>query len=368
MTKFIPIAKPHILKSDINLASKAIKDGWNKKHTYYLNKFENKFKKKISAKFAIATSSCTGALTLALASLKLKKGSEIILSNLNWIATVSPVVNLGYKPIFCDVDLKNWCISVDQIKKKITKKTAAVIFTHLYGNLCEIKKIKKYLKEKKIYIIEDAAEALGSKINGSYAGTFGDFGCFSFHASKTITTGEGGMLITNNSKLNKIAKKLSDHGRSKKNYKAYFADDIGFKFKMTNPQAALGISQISRLEKILNRKREIFNYYKKNIKYDFLDFNFEDNGVKNSYWLTSIHVRKKKFNFKKFQKYMMAKGVDIRGFFPPLSTLPMFKSKEIFKNSSILFSNSFNIPSHLSLTKLDQNKIINLINNYFKIL
>ena len=368
MTKFIPIAKPHILKSDINLASKAIKDGWNKKHTYYLNKFENKFKKKISAKFAIATSSCTGALTLALASLKLKKGSEIILSNLNWIATVSPVVNLGYKPIFCDVDLKNWCISVDQIKKKITKKTAAVIFTHLYGNLCEINKIKKYLKEKKIYIIEDAAEALGSKINGSYAGTFGDFGCFSFHASKTITTGEGGMLITNNSKLNKIAKKLSDHGRSKKNYKAYFADDIGFKFKMTNPQAALGISQISRLEKILNRKREIFNYYKKNIKYDFLDFNFEDNGVKNSYWLTSIHVRKKKFNFKKFQKYMMAKGVDIRGFFPPLSTLPMFKSKEIFKNSSILFSNSFNIPSHLSLTKLDQNKIINLINNYFKIL
>ncbi len=368
MTKFIPIAKPHILKSDINLASKAIKDGWNKKHTYYLNKFENKFKKKISAKFAIATSSCTGALTLALASLKLKKGSEIILSNLNWIATVSPVVNLGYKPIFCDVDLKNWCISVDQIKKKITKKTAAVIFTHLYGNLCEINKIKKYLKEKKIYIIEDAAEALGSKINGSYAGTFGDFGCFSFHASKTITTGEGGMLITNNSKLNKIAKKLSDHGRSKKNYKAYFADDIGFKFKMTNPQAAIGISQISRLEKILNRKREIFNYYKKNIKYDFLDFNFEDNGVKNSYWLTSIHVRKKKFNFKKFQKYMMAKGVDIRGFFPPLSTLPMFKSKEIFKNSSILFSNSFNIPSHLSLTKLDQNKIINLINNYFKIL
>ncbi len=368
MTKFIPIAKPQILKSDIDLASKALKDGWNKKHIFYLNKFENKFKKKLSAKYAIATSSCTGALTLALASLKLKKGSEIILSNLNWIATVSPVVNLGYKPIFCDVDLKNWCISTDQIKKKITKKTKAVIFTHLYGNLCEISKIKKYLKKKNIYIIEDAAEALGSKVNGLYAGTLGDFGCFSFHASKTITTGEGGMLITNNSKLNKIAKKLSNHGRSKKNYKAYFADDVGYKFKMTNPQAAMGISQISRLDKIIKRKREIFNYYKKNIKYDFLDFNFEESGLTNSYWLTSVHVKKKNFSFKKFKNYMMIKDVDIRSFFPPLSTLPMFKRKEKFKNSNILFSNSFNLPSYLSLTNSDQDRIINLVNNYFEIL
>ena len=263
MTKLIPIAKPQILKSDVNLASKAIKDGWDHKHVFYVDKFERKFKQKVSAKYAIATSSCTGALTLALASLKLKRGSEVILSNLNWIATVSPVVTLGYKPIFCDVDLKNWCISIEQIKKKITSKTKVVIFTHLYGNLCEISKIKKYLKKKNIYIIEDAAEALGSKINGLYAGTFGDFGCFSFHASKAITTGEGGMLITNNSKLNRVAKKLSNHGRSKKNYKAYFADEIGYKFKMTNFQAAMGISQIRRLDKIIKRKRQIFNYYKK---------------------------------------------------------------------------------------------------------
>ena len=368
MSKFIPIAKPEILKSDIKLASKALRDGWNKKHSYYVNKFEDNFKKKLKTNYAIATSSCTGALTLALASLNLKKGSEIILSNINWIATASPIVNLGFKPVFCDIDLNNWCISIDEIKKKITKKTGAVIFTHLYGNLCEINKIKNYLKKRKIFIIEDAAEALGSKIKESYAGTQGDFGCFSFHASKTITTGEGGMLITNNKKLYKIAKKLSDHGRSKKNYKKYFADDIGFKFKITNFQAALGISQIKRLDKIINKKRKIFNYYKKNIKFNYLNFNFEEKGLKNSYWLTSVFVRKKNFNFKKFQAFMFKNSVDIRNFFPPLSSLPMFKTKKNFKNSNILFLNSFNIPSHIGITKSDQNRIINLINNYFKTL
>ena len=326
MKKFIPIAKPQIFKSDINLATEAIKKGWNKKHVYYVNKFERSFKEKISSRFAIATSSCTGAITLALSSLKLKKGSEIILSNINWIATASPIVNLGYKPVFCDIDQKNWCISPDEIKKKITKNTSAIIITHLYGNLCNIKNIKKILKKKNIYLIEDAAEALGSKINNKYAGTFGDFGCYSFHASKLITTGEGGMLVTNNKRLFEIAKKLSNHGRSSKNYKSYFPDEIGHKFKMTNPQAALGISQLKRLDILVKKKREIFSYYKKKLNQSFFKFNNEESNETNSYWLTSLFIKNKKFNFLKFKKYMFKNKVDVRNFFPPLSTLKMFKT------------------------------------------
>ncbi len=366
MTKLIPIAKPEILKSDIKLASKALKDGWNKKHTYYINKFEDNFKKKIKTNYAIATSSCTGALTLALASLNLKKGSEIILSNLNWVATVSPIVNLGFKPIFCDIEIKNWCINPLKLTTLINKKTGAIIVTHLYGNLCDMEKIMKLSKEKKIPVIEDAAEALGSKCKKKYAGTIGDIGCFSFHASKSLTTGEGGMIVTNKKRIYDKVKKLSDHGRSKNNYSSYLADEIGFKFKMTNFQAALGISQLKRFKKIISRKREIFQYYKNGLKTLNFNFNYQDKNDYNSYWLTSIYVNKNKnFSFKNFRKYMLKAKVDVRNFFPPLSKLKMFNYKKNYKNTFIISRNSFNLPSHIGITKKQMDIIIDLIKKYF---
>ena len=289
----------------------------------------------MNSNYSIATSSCTGALTIAISSLKLKKGSEIILSNINWIATVSPIVNLGYKPVFCDVEYKNWCIDPSKMENLINKKTGAIIVTHLYGNLCDMEKIMKIAREKKIPVIEDAAEALGSKYKKKYAGTIGDIGCFSFHASKSLTTGEGGMLITNKKKIYDKAKKLSDHGRSKNNYSSYLADEIGFKFKMTNFQAALGISQLKRFKKIISMKRKIFQYYKNGLKTLNFNFNYQDKNDYNSYWLTSIYVNKNKnFSFKNFRKYMLKAKVDVRNFFPPLSKLKMFRSR---KNTEILY-------------------------------
>ncbi len=367
MKKFIPIAKPCILKSDIKLGLKALSNGWNKNHSFYIKKFENDFKKKIHSNYSIATSSCTGALTIAIASLNLKKGSEIILSNINWIATVSPIVNLGFKPIFCDIEFKNWCIDPSKLKTLINKKTGAIIVTHLYGNLCDMKKIMKISKEKKIPVIEDAAEALGSKCKKKYAGTIGDIGCFSFHASKSLTTGEGGMMVTNKKKIYDQAKKLSDHGRSKDNYSSYLADEIGFKFKMTNFQAALGISQLKRFKKIILRKREIFKYYKKGLDDLNFNFNYQDKNDYNSYWLTSIYVNENKnFSFKNFRKYMLKGKVDVRNFFPPLSKLKMFNYKKNYKNSFIVSRNSFNIPSHIEITKKQMNMIIDLIKRYFQ--
>lgn len=366
MSKFIPIAKPEILKSDIKLASKALSDGWNKKHSYYVNKFEDNFKKQLKTNYAIATSSCTGALTLAIASLNLKKGSEIILSNLNWVATVSPIVNLGFKPIFCDIEIKNWCIDPLKLKTLINKNTGAIIVTHLYGNLCDMKKIMKISKEKKIPVIEDAAEALGSKCKKKYAGTIGDIGCFSFHASKSLTTGEGGMIVTNKKRIYDKVKKLSNHGRSKNNYTSYLADEIGFKFKMTNFQAALGISQLKRFKKIILRKREIFQYYKNGLKNLNFNFNYQDKNDYNSYWLTSIYVNENKnFSFKNFRKYMLKAKVDVRNFFPPLSKLKMFNYKKDYKNTFIISRNSFNLPSHIEIKKKQMDIIIDLIKKYF---
>jgi len=367
MTKFIPIAKPYIAKQDIKLGLEALTNGWNEKHSFYVKKFEKNFKKKIKSRYSIATSSCTGALTIAIASLGLKKGSEIILSNINWIATVSPIANLGFKPVFCDIDLKNWCIDPLKLKTLINKNTGAIIVTHLYGNLCDMEKIMKISKEKKIPVIEDAAEALGSKYKNKYAGTIGDIGCFSFHASKSLTTGEGGMMIMNKKKIYNKAKKLSDHGRSKNNYNLYLPDEIGFKFKMTNFQAALGISQLKRFKKIILRKREIFKYYKNGLKILNFNFNYQNKKDYNSYWLTSIYVNENEnFSFKNFRKYMLKRKIDVRNFFPPLSKLKMFNSKKNYKNSFIVSRNSFNIPSHIEITKKQMDMIINSIKKYFK--
>ena len=308
MAKFIPLTKPQILNTDVKLGYEALKKGWNTNHDFYIKKFENNFKKKIGCKYAVATSSCTGAITLALASLNIRKGSEVIISNLNWVATVSPIVQLGLKPIFCDIELKNWCIDPNKMENLINKNTGAIIVTHLYGNLCDMKKIMKIAEKKKLPVIEDAAEALGSKYRNKYAGAMGDIGCFSFHATKSLVTGEGGMLTTNKKNIYEKVRKLNNHGRSKSNHDFYLSNELGYKFKITNFQAALGISQLRRLEKIILKKRKIFEYYQKNLKMFNFKFNHQEDNEYNSYWLTSISVDKKyNFSFTKFRNYMKKK-------------------------------------------------------------
>ena len=358
-----PITKPSITNYEISKVFDAVKNGWGENCYSYISKFEKELKKYLKVKYVISTSSCFGAISLALNSIGIKKGDEIILADINWIATVAPIVHLGAKPIFVDIDPINWCIDPIEVEKKITKKTKAIIAVHLYGNVCDLKSLKNISKKYKIPLIEDAAEALGSSINKKKVGTFGEFGCYSFHGTKTITTGEGGALVTNSKKLYKLALKFSDHGKNPK--KQFWSDLIGYKFKMSNLQAALGYAQIKRVDKIVKKKIQIFNFYKKYLYSKNIFLNPNKKGEVNSYWMPTVILKKSlKVNREDIFKELKKNNIDNRVFFYPLSILPMFKANKKNKVSYNIYKRGFNLPSYFDMSERDIKKISKILNKF----
>lgn len=230
----IPYTKPSITDLEIRYAADAAANGWGEKCYEYIGRFEEAFKSHLGVKYAIATSSCTGALHMGLAALGVGPGDEVILADTNWIATAAPITYLGAKPIFVDILPDTWCIDPALTEQAITPKTKAIIATHLYGNLCEMKELLAIGERHGIPIIEDAAEAIGSIYHGHRAGSMGRFGTFSFHGTKTITTGEGGMFVTNDDDLYEHVLTLSNHGHSRKQTRQFWPDVLGFKYKMSN--------------------------------------------------------------------------------------------------------------------------------------
>lgn len=367
MKKIISLCDAQISIKDNALVSKAMRNGWGEKNYTYVHLFEKKFAKKLNIKYALATSSCTGALHIAIAALDLPRGSEVIMADSNWIATLSPVIHLGLKPVLVDVRLDSWCIDPFEIEKRINKNTSLIIATHLYGNVCEMKMINKIAKKNKIPVIEDSAEALGSKINNKFCGTLSDIGCFSFHGSKTLTTGEGGMIVTNKKNIYEKCKILNNHGRTAKEFKFFTASYIGFKYKMTNLQAAIGLSQLKDLNKKISKKRKIFKTYKKNLLNINIKMNTENRSEYNSYWMTNIVFDKKyKVDIKKLMNYLEKRNIQTRPFFPPLSQMKLFKLKKNNKNAYSLHKNSINLPSSLTLRQNDILQVCNLIKKYLK--
>ena len=252
-------AGPSIGKIERETIEDMMFNGWDSYN--YVEKFESEFAKYHKRKYCLMTPSCTLAIYLTLKSINLKNGDEVIVPDSTWTATVSPIVECGATPIFVDVNKSDWCINISQIKKKINKRTKAIFCVDLFGNIGEINKLKKICKKYKILFFEDAAEALGSKFRGIKAGKFGDVSFHSFHRTKTITSGEGGVLLTDNKKIFDKAKHLRDLGRSKKN--SYFAETSSLKFMPSNLQAAMVYGQFKRIDELIKIKRSIFESYKK---------------------------------------------------------------------------------------------------------
>lgn len=258
----IHYTKPSITELEVKYANDAAVNGWGEKCYDYIYRFENLFKEHLGVKYAIATSSCTGALHIGLSTIGIKPGDEVILADINWIASAAPITYLGARPIFVDILPDTWCIDPSKIESAITSKTKAIIAVHLYGNLCEMDEILAIAKKYNLCVIEDAAEAIGSVYKEKRAGSIGDFGAFSFHGTKTITTGEGGIFVTNREDLYETVLTLSNHGRNAKNPKQFWAEMIGYKYKMSNVQAAIGCAQIERIDELIAKKRHIFYQYR----------------------------------------------------------------------------------------------------------
>jgi perosamine synthetase len=363
MKSRILYTKPSITSLEASYATDAAINGWGDKCYNYINRFEELFKKHLKVKYVIATSSCTGALHMGMAALGIGPGDEVILADTNWIATVSPVVHLGATPVFADILPDSWCIDPKKAELLITSRTKAIIATHMYGNLCEMEELLHISKKYGIPIIEDAAEAIGSVYHGKRAGSMGKFGAFSFHGSKTITTGEGGMFVTNDVDFFEQVLTLSNHGRSRSQPKQFWSDIVGFKYKMSNIQAAIGCAQMDRIEELIKRKQEILAIYRKHFALlQGVSMNYEPKGTINGAWMpTIVFVKESGITREKLQVAFANENIDARIFFWPLSILPMFKSNKINKHALDISERAINLPSYHEITNDDLSRVVQTV-------
>ena len=356
MKKFFPVNQPLIHKSDIKSVNNALKTGWISSEGPNVIKFEKEFSKYIGHKYGIAVSSGTAALDIAVKVLNLKKGDEIIIPNFTIISNIIPAINLGLKIKLVDCDLKNWNMNINKVKETITSKTKAIIVTHIYNYPARIDILKKICKMKKILLIEDSAESLGQKIYKKKCGSFGDISTFSFYSNKQITTGEGGMITTNNKNFFLKAKDYRNLCFGKND--RFNHSDIGWNYRMTNIQASLGLSQLKRINSIIKKRHFVG---KKNYKFLKNNKNIyipepEKNFSKNIYWVIGILIRnqKLKIDSKKVIKKLAKLNIGSRPFFWPMNKQNVFKKYKLFKsknykNSQYLSKYGFYLPSSLNL-------------------
>ena len=373
MNKFIPVNIPKIFKNEKRFVNHALRTNWISSEGPFVKKFEKNFSIYNKKKFGVAVSNGTAALEIAIKSLNLKKGSEVIIPAFSIISTANAVIKNNLKPILVDCDLETWNMRSDETLKKITKKTKAIIITHIYGLPVDLKKILQIAKKKNIIIIEDTAEVIGLKYKNKICGSFGDLSTFSFYANKHITTGEGGMICTNSKKYYEKCKSLRNLSFSKSFYDRFNHDDIGWNYRMSNLQAALGCGQLKNINWIIKRKREIGNKYYSKLK-NKDNIILQKNIIsyaKNIYWVFGILVKKNsKISRNKIMKMLLKKNIETRPFFLPMNKQKIFMKMKLFNrikapNSEYLSKNGFYLPSGLGIT----NKQIDfVIKNLLKII
>ncbi len=365
MNKRIYYTKPSITELEVEYVTDAARNGWGEHCYEYITRFEEAFKAHLGVKYAIATSSCTGALHMGMAALGVGPGDEVIMADTNWIATASPIVQLGAKPVFVDILPDTWCIDPSQVEAAITPKTKAIVAVHLYGNLCDMDALLEIGRMHGIPVIEDAAEAIGSQYFGKRAGSMGIFGAFSFHGTKTITTGEGGIFVTNDSDLYEKVLTISNHGRSRSQSKQFWPDLVGFKYKMSNVQAAIGCGQVERIEELIGRKRSIFNSYRERLApLGGVTINAEPEGCEIGAWMpTAVFSLELGVSRELLQSRFALENIDARIFFYPLSELPIFKGCRKFGvgHAASIASRAINLPSYHDMTKVEIKRVCNVI-------
>ena len=358
--KIIPWSNPSLNYKDKQLLNKAFNTTWISGGEY-VSKLQNNFKKNTKRKYAFATSSGTAAIHLAYLSLDLKKNDEIIIPAYGYMACVNIAKLMQLKVKFCDVDISSYCLSLNEIKKTVTKKTKAVVLINTYGNMSENLSISKFLKKKKIFLIEDAAESLGSASSNIMSGKFGDVSIFSFHATKNITTGEGGMILTDNPAIGKKIRLFRSHGVDKDRYKHLVH---GHNFRLSNLLASIGYSQSKRIDEI-NKKR--LNLYRLYLKYlDLKKINLQNFSKNNKIipWTFALTL-KKGFDVNKLSLFLYKHKIETRnGFFSP-SRLKLYKiKKDLFSSSDYLSKNIICLPFFIGLKEKEIRYICSKI-NYF---
>jgi perosamine synthetase len=355
----IPVSGPWISQKEVDYVADATANAWYQNANSYHQRFEKAFAEYLGVRYTMALPSCTSAIHLSLLALRVGPGDEVIVPDITWIASAAPVTYVGAMPVFADVERDTWCLSAKSFEQLITPRTKAIIPVDLYGSVPDWDAVLAVAKARNIAVIEDAAEAIGSEYHGKRAGAFGLCSVFSFHGSKTLTTGEGGLLATSSEEIFKRASFLRDHGRPPGD-KLFYNTEIAYKYKMSSMQAALGLAQLERVEELVSRKREIFSWYKSELEgVPGLTLNAEPAGTRNSYWMNTVILdRSHGLDKKTLMEALSEYGVDCRPFFHPLSSLPAYESSDEAKRAAArnvvsydLSARGINLPSGLNLSQ-----------------
>lgn len=363
----IPIAQPDLTGRENEFVGRCLSSSWISSKGAFITNFEHSFASFIGTRYAVATSNGTVALHLAITALGIGFGDEVLVPDLTFVATANAVTYTGATPVLVDIEKDTWCISPVEMEKKITRRTKAVVVVHLYGRPASMAKIAELAKKYDLKVIEDAAEAHGAEVfvtshkslkkrkarkekeEWRKIGSIGDASCFSFYGNKIITTGEGGMVTTNNKMLAQKMRMLKDHGQDPKRH--YYHPVIGFNYRMTNIEAAIGCAQLERIHSFLRKRASIAQTYSKLLQsVAGITPHPRNSDERSVYWMYSILIDKPyPLTRNELMKNLEKDGIESRPFFYPLHTLPPYLLKDTFPESSYLSDHGMNLPTSTSL-------------------
>jgi perosamine synthetase len=360
----IPIYQPSLSGNEKKYVNDCLESSWISSKGVYVSEFERLFSEHVGVNHATAVCNGTVALHLALVALGVGPGDEVIVPTLTYIASVNAIAYTGAVPVFVDSDPLTWQMDANDVAKKINERTRAIMVVHLYGHPCEMNAIGTIAKEHGLFIVEDCAEALGAQYKGQNVGTFGDIAAYSFFGNKTITTGEGGMVVTNDETLFDRAVHFKGQGLAK--HRQYWHDVVGFNYRMTNICAAIGVAQLEQIEGFLREKRQIAAWYRELLEGLPVVLHDEVGEVVHSYWMCSLLVPNPAQR-ELLRDALAGKGVETRPLFYPVHTMPMYASK--FQRHPVaenLGWRGINLPSWPKLSREQVEYICGEIRNFFE--
>lgn len=359
----IPIYRPTLDGNELSYVNDCLESSWISSKGEYVTKFEKSFSEYVGIDYSTAVSNGTVALHLALLSLGIGKGDEVIVPTLTYIASVNSITYTGATPVFTDSLMDTLQVDPDDILKRITSKTKAIIVVHLYGHPCNMNRIMKIANKYNLFVIEDCAEAFGSKYEQKNVGTFGHVSTFSFFGNKTITTGEGGMVVTSDPAIHKNLVKLKGQGLA--DDRQYWHDIIGYNYRMTNICGAIGLAQLENADSVIAKKRNLALTYKELLKELPLKFHSESDKCFHTYWMVTVFLDNSS-NRDLLRKHLEFRGIETRPTFYPVHTMPMYNSKsQVFPIAETLGSTGINLPSWPSLSQSDIEFIVQSIVEFF---
>ncbi len=361
----IPVYQPTLGEKEKQNVMECLDSTWISSKGRFVRAFESEFAAYIGTKYGTAVNNGTVALHLALLALGIGKGDEVIVPSLTYVASVNTIHYTGATPVFADSLLSTWQVDPDDIERKITRQTRAILLVHLYGYPCDMDRIMEIAKKHNIFVIEDCAEAIGSEYKGKKVGTFGDIACFSFFGNKTITTGEGGMVLTNDATLYERSCRLKDQGTAKD--REYWHDIIGYNYRMTNICAAIGLGQLERAEEFIEKKIAIAEYYSKRLEKApvVCHKNADPTNIRHTYWMFSILARDAEERAA-LRSHMKEDGIETRPTFYPAHTLPMYSEKyQKLPTAESIGWRGINLPSWPMLTQEQLDTVCDSILSFY---